>query len=81
MPQGEAEILIGDLLHLPFITASIEELLPRAIQIGLAHKLAIYDSIYIAVAEKYKYPLITADAKQETAARAVGVTIKPITDF
>ena len=37
--------------------------------------------VYIALAEKYGYPLITADARQETAARTVGITIKPIMDF
>lgn len=81
MPQSEAESLLQDLRELPFTIASIEETLPRALQIGLAHKLAIYDSVYIALAEYYKFPLITADTKQEAAARAVGITIKPITDF
>ena len=81
MSQGEAETLIDDLLNLPFTVVSIEESLPRALQIGVAHKLAIYDSIYIALAEKYGYPLITADAGQETAAKTVGIIIKPITDF
>lgn len=52
-----------------------------ALQIGLVHQLAIYDSIYIALAEQFNCPLITADVKQEAAAKAIGVTIKPITDF
>ncbi len=81
MPQYEAEVLVASLLNLPFEVVPVEEVLTRALQIGLAHQLAIYDSIYIALAEKYSYPLITADARQETAAKAVGVTIKPITDF
>jgi predicted nucleic acid-binding protein len=82
MPQGEAEILAQQLAALPLNYAPIDaELLTRALQIGVANKLAIYDSIYIALAEKYAYPLITADAKQETAARTTGVIIKLITDF
>lgn len=81
MLQDEAEFLLRELLELPFIIASIDDALPRALQMGLAYKLAIYDSVYIALAEYYKFPLITADAKQETAARTVGVTIKPITEF
>ncbi len=81
MPQSEAEVLVGALLNLPFTIAPVEEVLKRALQIGLAHPLAVYDSVYIALAEKYTYPLITADAKQAAAAQAVGVTIKPITDF
>ena len=81
MPQSEAEVLVAALLNLPFEIAPVEDVLMRALQIGLAHKLAIYDSVYIALGEKYDYPLITADARQETTARTVGVTIKPITDF
>lgn len=81
MPHSEAEILVEDLRELPFKIASIEDALPRALQIGLAHNLAVYDTLYIALAEYYKFPLITADAKQQTAAQTVGVTVKPITDF
>ena len=81
LPESEAEILLEDLANLAFKVVPIEDVLTRALQIGLAHQLAIYDSVYIALAEKYSYPLITADARQEAAAKAVGVTIKPITDF
>jgi predicted nucleic acid-binding protein len=81
MPQAEADILASDLLSYPFTILPVEDVLPRALQIGIAHKLAIYDSVHIAMAEKYTHPLITADAGQEAAARAIGVTIKPITDF
>lgn len=81
MPQLQGEILVDELKAIPLQLVSVKSLLPRALQIGLAHKLAIYDSVYIALAERYKFPLITADAKQETAARTIGVTIKPITEF
>ncbi len=79
--RQEAEILAEDLKILPLTLVSVKSLLTRALQIGLEHKLSIYDSVYIALAAEYAYPLITADAKQEAAARTVGVTIKPITDF
>ncbi len=81
MPEDEAKDLLVRLLRVPLKIEPMDYLLPSALQIGLAHKLAIYDSVYIALAEFYKFPLITADAKQEAAARTVGVTIKPITDF
>jgi len=64
MPQSDAEVLATDLLNLPFEIMPIEEVSVRALQIGLAHQLAVYDSIYIALAEKYNYPLITADTRQ-----------------
>jgi predicted nucleic acid-binding protein len=81
MPQASAEQLARDLHTLPLTLVSVKSLYERALQIGLAHKLAIYDSVYIALAERRRYPLITGDVRQEAAARAVGVTIKPITDF
>jgi len=55
--------------------------MPRALEIGLKHQLAIYDSIYIALAEKLNYPLITVDQKQAKASQAEGVTLKNIADF
>jgi predicted nucleic acid-binding protein len=47
----------------------------------LKHKLALYDSIYIALAEQLKYPLVTDDSKQAEAARAEGIILKLLTDF
>jgi predicted nucleic acid-binding protein len=81
LPQSEAELFAQELLSYPFTFMPADEALPRALQIGLEHKLVIYDSVYIALAEKYNYPLITGDAGRETAAKTVGVTIKPISDF
>jgi predicted nucleic acid-binding protein len=37
--------------------------------------------VYIALALKLNYPLITVDERQERAAAAEGVTIKALTDF
>lgn len=42
---------------------------------------AIYDSIYIALAEKLNYPLITVDQRQAKASQSEGVTLKDIADF
>jgi len=73
--------LLRDLIGLPLTLQPVIALLERSLEIGLAHQLAVYDSLYIALAERLALPLITADTKQEAAARAVGVTLKPITDF
>ncbi len=81
LPRTEAVFFVQQLLSYPFTIVSADEFLVRALQIGLEQKLAIYDSIYVALAEKYNYPLITVDARQEVAARTIGITIKPITDF
>lgn len=81
LPQTEAERFIDELLAIPFQIAPVSELLPRALQFGLTHQLAIYDSMYIALALDMNCPLITVDARQLNAATACGVAIKPITDF
>lgn len=81
MPQSQAELLVADLIALPLTVIKGQDLLKRSLQIGLKHQLAIYDSVYIALAEQLSYPLITVDDRQERAARAEGVTVKAITDF
>lgn len=70
-----------DLRALDLVIVPITDLLPRALEIGTKHQLAIYDSVYIAMAEQLGYPLITDDGKQAEAASAEAVTLKPITDF
>ncbi|MCL1469263.1 type II toxin-antitoxin system VapC family toxin [Argonema antarcticum] len=79
--QTDAEQFVIDLLDLPFQIVPVKNLLPRALQIGLTHQLAVYDSLYIALALDMGFPLITVDDKQLNAATACGVVIKPITDF
>lgn len=81
LAQSDAESLIGDLVGLPLNILPVTGLLKRALEIGLAHQLAVYDSVYIALAERLRFPLVTVDARQEAAAKRIGVTIKPITDF
>lgn len=81
MSQTEAERLLVELLALPFEIMPVGNLLQRALQIGLNHQLAIYDSFYIALAESLSSPLITVDQRQAQAATASNVVIKPITDF
>lgn len=81
MSQTEAEQLLVELLALPFEIVPVSKLLPRALQIGLLHQLAVYDSFYIALAESLNCPLITVDRRQAQAATASNVVIKPIADF
>lgn len=81
LSQTDAEQFVIDMLDLPFQIVPVKNLLPRALQIGLTHQLAIYDSLYIALALDRYFPLITVDDKQLNAALACGVAIKPITDF
>lgn len=43
---------------------------------SLAHSLAIYDCLYIALAQSQRAPLITADDRQFAAARKAGVEVE-----
>lgn len=81
MPQDQADNLVHDLNALPLTIMPVTGLLARGLHIGLIHELAVYDSVYIALAERLRIPLITADERQEKAANAMGVTIKALTDF
>jgi predicted nucleic acid-binding protein len=81
LPSDEAATLLSDLIALPFTIIPSATVLSRALQIGLAHSLAVYDSVYIALAEQLHFPLLTTDTRQQIAAEQTGVVIKPITDF
>lgn len=81
MAETEASLLVTALVELEVTVMPTLGLLTRALQLGLKHQLAIYDSVYIALAEQLNYPLITDDGRQAEAAAAEGVTLKLITDF
>lgn len=81
LQQTDAESLVEDLMQLDIVVTPATGLMSRALEVGLKHQLAIYDSIYIALAEKLSYPLITIDQKQSKAAQAEGITLKDIADF
>ena len=81
LQQIEADQLLVQLLALPLEIIPVTNILPQALQIGLNHQLAVYDSLYIALALNLNCPLITVDERQAQAAIASGVIIKPITDF
>ncbi|MEL6269498.1 MAG: type II toxin-antitoxin system VapC family toxin [Chloroflexota bacterium] len=79
--KEDALQLTRDMDNLSLNITPVQDLLPRALEIGLTHQLAVYDSVYIAMAEHLKFSLITVDAKQAKAATATGITLKPVTDF
>ncbi len=81
MSQAQAGILLRDLRALPLKRVPTKAALNIALNIGLKHQLAIYDSAYIALALRSRFSLITIDQLQTRAAASEGVTLKPITDF
>ena len=81
MPPSQARATIAELLALNFQILPTKHLLPQALQIGLSCQLAIYDSLYIALALEQNSQLITVDRRQKAAAVSNGVSLKPITDL
>jgi predicted nucleic acid-binding protein len=81
MPIEQAEQALRDLKALPLKRTTTKSVLTPALSIGLRHELAIYDSIYIALAARSSSPLVSLDQKQIRTATAEDVIVKPITDF
>ncbi len=81
LAQADAEQLLRDLSRLPLRRTPVKRVLRMALRIGLHHRLAIYDSAYVALALQLSAPLLTVDQPQTRAATAEGVTLIPITNF
>jgi predicted nucleic acid-binding protein len=81
MLESQAEKLLSHLRKLPLKRVPVKAVLASALDIGLAHQLAIYDSAYIALARRSNHPLITVDQAQQKASVSSGIALKPITDF
>ena len=59
--SGEATILLHDIItNSPVIHSSIP-LLARAVAVSVAHRQAVYDCIYLALAEEEVCEMVTAD--------------------
>ncbi|MBW4439228.1 MAG: type II toxin-antitoxin system VapC family toxin [Pleurocapsa minor GSE-CHR-MK-17-07R] len=72
--QGFA--LFEQLIQIPVDIVSIDEVFAQAFEIGTQNRLAIYDSVYIALAQRLNAPLYTLDARQASAARAHGIVVQ-----
>jgi predicted nucleic acid-binding protein len=55
-----------------------ESLVAKAADIAVAHALAIYDCLYLALALQHEVPLITADQKQFSTARRLRIKAQTI---
>ncbi|MBV9252518.1 MAG: type II toxin-antitoxin system VapC family toxin [Acetobacteraceae bacterium] len=61
LEAADAEERMQLLLRAPVTVTPISKLMPRAFAISVARSIPIYDSLYVALAEKLEIPLITAD--------------------
>jgi len=60
---GESAIFLNDILSAAPVLHSSSPLLIRAIEIAISAKQAVYDSIYVALAEAEGCELVTADVQ------------------
>jgi predicted nucleic acid-binding protein len=81
MTLAKVELSIQHLMELPLTFYIAKPFIQRALEIGVAHRMAIYDMVYLALAEKLKLPLITNDDRQGKIATQLGIPLKLITDF
>lgn len=73
-----AQIAIKKIQSVPIKYHLAMNYMPRAVEIGVLHQLAIYDSIVVTLAENMKLPLITHDKRQSVVAQAIGVVVKSL---
>jgi predicted nucleic acid-binding protein len=63
LTAADAEERTTVLLRAPVIGTPIASLMTRAFAISVAQRVTIYDSLYVALAEKRGIPLVTADER------------------
>ena len=63
LTAADAQDRMAVLLRAPIIGTPLAELMPRAFVISVANAVTIYDSLYLALAEKRNIPLVTADRR------------------
>jgi predicted nucleic acid-binding protein len=73
----ENALAIFDIMgRLPLTTYLSSTGLQIALEIGIQNNLAIYDSIYIALAQQLDAPLYTLDARQARVARSLNIDVR-----
>ena len=63
LTAADAEERMAVLMRAPVTGPAITDLMPRALAISIAHRVTIYNSLYVALAEQRDIPLVTADER------------------
>ena len=63
IPVGQASILLADILATPPALHAYEPLLARAVDLSSKSRTALYDCLYVALAEREGCELVTDDQK------------------
>lgn len=75
---GDADLHLLDLLSAGLLLFSHQPLLRRALAISSASRIGVYDCIYVALAERERCELITADDKLVKNLQGQFSFIKPL---
>ncbi len=73
--QVERLLWLLDGLDLQVDAQGAEHALDRILPLARAHRLTIYDAIYLELAERHGLPLMTFDGPLAAAARSVGLAV------
>lgn len=78
---GEAELFFGRFLNvLPPLFAAVP-LLPRALEIAKQFQQTVYDCLYVALAEREGFELVTADDKLVKAIQSTLPLVIPLSSL
>lgn len=80
-PALSARENLADLAAMRLPTTPTAEFMPRAFELGCAHRVTAYDACYLALAERYACPLITADMPLHAALAGSHITVLTIEEY
>ena len=73
LSESESDQLFSDILSLPIRLFPHRPILLRAFELARVHKLTVYDTLYLALAEEHGAVIFTGDSKLLKAATHLGL--------
>ena len=73
LSESESDKLLSEILSVPIRLFPHRPILPRAFELAQMHKLTVYDTLYLALAEEHGAVIFTADRKLLKAAAHLGL--------
>jgi predicted nucleic acid-binding protein len=67
LTRSEVEEITDAIISLPLKIEASKQLLPLAMDIGIAYRITVYDAIYVSMARVYEIKMMTADRKLANA--------------
>jgi predicted nucleic acid-binding protein len=73
LSESESNQLLSDILLVPIRLFPHHPIIPRAFELARAHKLTVYDTLYLALAEEHGAVIFTCDRKLLTIAKRLNL--------